>query len=210
MIDLATTEFLKNVSGVIHIGASYGQEREVYDQYDLDVVWVEPIPRVFRLLERRIRDYPKQKAFRYLVTDKDDKEYDFHLSNNRYESSSILEFKDMTELWPNITYVETINLKGITLPSLCQREKIDLSKYDALVLDTQGTEMLILKGSLSILDNFKYIKTEALDFEAYKGSCLLKDIELFMEQHQYKEIARRRFIIKKGRNHGYDIVYEKL
>ena len=210
MIDVATTEFLKNVSGVIHVGASLGQEREVYNQYNLDVVWVEPIPRVFGLLKRRIRDYPKQQAFRYLVTDEDDKEYEFHLSSNRYESSSILEFNDHKDLWPNITYVETINLKGITLPTLLQRENIDISRYDALVLDTQGTEMLILEGSVPILDNFRYIKTEAFNFEAYKDCCVLKDIELFMEQHRYKEIARRNFAYKKGRNHGYDIVYEKI
>jgi FkbM family methyltransferase len=209
MIDLATTEFLKDVSGVIHVGASYGQERDVYDQYKLDVVWVEPTPRVFKLLAKRIRNHPKQKAFRYLVTDMDDKEYKFHISNNRCESSSILEFKDHYELWPDITYVKTIALKGITLTTLCRKEKIDVSKYEALVLDTQGTEMLVLKGVLPILDNFKYIKTEALDFEAYKDGCLVGEIESFMQQHGYREIARRNFALKKGRNHGYDIVYKK-
>ena len=32
--------FLKSVSGVIHVGANTGQERDLYAKYHLDVVWI--------------------------------------------------------------------------------------------------------------------------------------------------------------------------
>jgi len=34
--------FLQKVSGVVHIGANTGQERELYKKYGLRVIWVEP------------------------------------------------------------------------------------------------------------------------------------------------------------------------
>ena len=37
--------YLKRVTGVIHVGANAGQERELYASFHLDVVWIEPIPR---------------------------------------------------------------------------------------------------------------------------------------------------------------------
>src|SRR5215472_4628952 len=38
--------FLRGVSGVIHVGANTGQERELYEKFGLHVVWIEPIPEV--------------------------------------------------------------------------------------------------------------------------------------------------------------------
>ena len=38
--------YLKNISGIIHIGANEGQEREKYKKYSLSVIWVEPIPQI--------------------------------------------------------------------------------------------------------------------------------------------------------------------
>ena len=43
------------------------------------------------------------------------------------------------------------------------------SAWDALVMDTQEPELLILKGAEPMLSQFKYIKTEAADFESYVG-----------------------------------------
>ena len=210
MIDPITNSFLKDVSGVIHIGASRGQEGRIYEENDLDVVWVEPIPEVFELLEENVKGYPKQQAFQYLVTNVDDKKYKFHIANNRGESSSILDLKESKKIWPHIHYVRTIILKSITLPTLCQKEQIEVNKYDALVLDTQGSELLVLKGAIPILDNFKYIKVEVADFESYKNCCQVGDIESFMKEHRYKEILRYALRIRRINYHCYDIVYEKL
>ena len=73
---------LRHVSGIIHVGANAGQERELYAQHDLDVIWVEPIPEVFATLHSNLKGFPRQRAFQYLVTDKDDQEYEFHVANN--------------------------------------------------------------------------------------------------------------------------------
>ena len=202
--------FLKNVSGVIHIGANVGQERDLYAKYGLDVIWVEPIPEVFNQLVTNIADYPKQKALRYLVTDHDDGEYTFHVSSNNGASSSILDFKYHKDIWPTISYTNDITLHSVTLTKLISIEGIDISTYQALVMDTQGTELLILRGAEEIVTGFKYIKTEVPDFEAYEGCCMLDELTGFLNQHGFREFSHKEFAERKAGGCYYDVVYKRV
>jgi hypothetical protein len=67
--------FLRDVSGVIHVGANTGQERAKYARFHLDLVWIEPIPAVFEQLRFNLAGFPKQRAYQYLLTDEDEREY---------------------------------------------------------------------------------------------------------------------------------------
>ena len=173
------------------------------------MVFIEPIPEVFARLSAKIRGFKDQKAFQALVTDIDDNEYKFYVSNNYGESSSIFKFKHVKDIWPDIDYTKSILLKSTTLATLFKREQLDASKYQALIMDTQGSELLVLKGSIPILDNFKFIKTEAADFESYEGCCQLSDINDFMIEHGYKEIFRETQASRAEGGSYFDIVYQK-
>tara|TARA_B110000037_G_scaffold184851_1_gene213960 strand:+ start:596 stop:1291 length:696 start_codon:yes stop_codon:yes gene_type:complete len=198
----------KKISGVIHIGASEGQEREKYEKYSLSVIWVEPIPEVFEKLKSNIREYPNQKAFKYLLTDEDNKEVELKISNNSV-SSSILDLGLHTHIWPKVKYINSIILKSLTLTTLIKNEKIDIQKYQALIIDTQGSELLVLKGSSEILKKFKYIVTEAADFESYVGCCKIEDLSFYLNNFGFKEIDRTKFAYHSKAGNYYDIVYEK-
>jgi FkbM family methyltransferase len=202
-------KFLRRTAGVIHVGANSGQERILYEKYGVRVVWIEPIPEVFETLKTRLKRYPWQSAFQGLVTDQDGLEYAFHVANNAGESSSILEFKLHKDIWPEVSYDRTITLRGTTLVSLLTRERIAASDYDALVMDTQGSELLVLKGAAPILHNFNFIKTEVADFESYAGCCQLRDIDLFVREHGFHEISRHRLESRAKGGSYYDIVYER-
>ena len=190
--------FLKDVSGVVHVGANLGQERELYNTHGLSVLWVEPIPEVFTRLNVNIRGFKSQRALQALVTDVDDMEYEFHIANNDGASSSILDFKQHKDIWPSVEYTTTVPLKSITLATLFKREQIDVSTYNALIIDTQGSELLVLRGSLPLLDHFEFVKTEVPDFESYEGCCQLSDVNAFMIEHGYKEFSRNRFASRPG------------
>lgn len=75
--------------------------------------------------------------------------------------------------------------------------------------DAQGSELLVLRGGLPILQNFKFIKTEVADFEIYEGCCQLVDIESFMEAHGYRERSRNLFARRRAGGSCFDIVYER-
>ena len=201
--------FLKKVSGVIHVGANVGQERKRYAVCGLRVVWIEPIPEVFETLKANLRDFPRQTALKCLVSDQDNVEYQFHIASNEGESSSILDLNLHKDIWPKIVYERTIPLRSKTLPSLLKDEHVDHSEYDALVVDTQGTELLVLKGAVPILRNFTYIKTEATDFESYTDCCQLADMTSFLARHGFREFCRNKWAAHpKGGGH-YDIVYKR-
>ena len=138
--------YLKQVSGVIHIGANLGQERQLYANYNLKVLWIEPLPEVFERLCENIAQFSRQTAANHLVTDKDDEEYLFHVANNDGQSSSIMDLARHREIWPDIDYVSELKLKSITLDSLL-KDIADTNSYQGLIMDTQGSELLVLKGA---------------------------------------------------------------
>lgn len=202
--------FLRKVSGVVHVGGNLGQERELYGSHGLSVVWVEPIPDVFRQLNENIRGFKNQRAVQALVTDVDDQEYEFHIASNDGASSSILELKQHKDIWPGVYYTQTVLLRSITLASLFSREQIDASKYQALIMDTQGSELLVLRGSLPILRHFRFIKTEAADFESYEGCCRIADLDGFMSQHGFRQCSRSKFASRAEGGSYFEVVYERL
>lgn len=201
--------FLNAAHGVVHVGANVGQERELYERHGLDVLWIEPIPDVFSQLAANIAGLPRQRAIECLVTDRDGASYTFNVANNGGESSSILPLKEHRDVWPKVDFTKTIELKSRTLASVFASDGIDAARYDALVMDTQGSELLVLQGAEPVLEHFRFIKTEAPDFEAYAGCARLDDIAQFLRARGYAELARNRFATRAGGGSYYDVVYGK-
>ena len=200
--------FLKQASGIIHVGANVGQERKLYAKYGLPVLWIEPIPEVFATLKQNIKGLSKQVAIQGLVTDVNNEEYSFHIADNNGASSSIHDFSLHRDIWPEVSFNKTIRLRSMTLPSLLKAHGINASAYDTLIMDTQGSELLVLKGAATMLQQFTYIKTEVADFESYKGGCQLKDIESFLADKGFREHSRYKFNQHPNGGSYYDIVYK--
>lgn len=201
--------FLRDVRGVIHVGANDGGERHVYAKHGLRVLWVEPIPEIFAKLEANIAGFPKQRAVQGLVTDTDGAECELHVADNHGLSSSILDFKEHRAIWPEVHLSHTLKMKTTTLDSLIRKEGIDVNDYDALVMDTQGSELLALRGARQALRRFKYVKAEVADFESYAECCQVKDIESFLAACGYRQSVRVKFAAHPEGGAYYDIVYRR-
>ncbi len=202
--------FLRKARGVVHVGANTGVEAELYAALGLNVLWIEPIPEVFAALEQNIKSFPRQRALRGLVTDQEDAEYQFNVASNHGASSSILDFADHKDIWPTISFEKTITLRSRTLEAMLRAAAIDIADYDCLILDTQGSELLVLKGASPILKHFRFIKTEVADFEAYKGCCQVGDITDFLGQYRFSEIHRNKFAERPGGGGAYyDITFAR-
>jgi len=144
------------------------------------VIWVEPQPTIFQRLQSNIQTCPNQQAFQYLLSDTDHKKYDFHITDNQGESSSLFLLKDHAKMFPHVHLSHRISLTSTTFDTFIQSEHINITDYDVLVLDTQGSELLILKGAKEVLSHFTYIQVEVADFEAYEGCCLLHEIHEYL------------------------------
>jgi len=97
-----------NPYGVLHLGASTGQERDVYKELGVkEVIWVEAIPGVFNDLCYNIKDYPGHSAICACVGDEEGKGVIFNVSNNEAQSSSYLELGHHKIIHPEVHYVRS-------------------------------------------------------------------------------------------------------
>jgi FkbM family methyltransferase len=204
-----TNAYLKTATGVIHVGANVGQERDDYAWYGLNVLWVEPIPQVFAQLQRNIRRYRRQLACRHLVSDQDGESYEFHVASNQGESSSILDMGLHSDIWPAIHYEETLSLTSVTLDTLVREEQLDWEKYDVLVLDTQGAELLVLQGAEASLPHLRFVLAETADIEVYRGGALVHEIGEFLRGRGFVEQRRTVGARHAGGGQTYDVLYAR-
>ena len=201
-VDSAVVDsFLAEVTGVIHIGANLGQEREHYASLGLNVVWVEPIPEVFEALCSNISRYSNQRAYRCLLAAEHGREYVLHVSDHGGASSSILDFAKHRKLHPDIHHSSDLQMASTTLAHLIDEQKIDIEDYGAIVLDTQGSELLVLKGALPLLSKLRYVKTEVADFEAYAGCCQVSDLTEFMTEQGFQLLHKAPVVTKRLDRH---------
>ena len=179
-------QWLKEVKGLVHIGANTGQEVIFYDWLGLIVLWIEPIPEAFAELTRNISCFPKQSAVEALITDKVGQSYQFNVSGGTGQASSIFDFAGHKEIWPDVEVQRVIDVQSTTLDTVLRGRRT----FDGLVMDTQGSELLVLQGAEASLSQFRYIKTEAADFERYRGQVLEPDLTKFIEARGF-ELVRK-------------------
>lgn len=201
--------FLAAAQGIIHIGANRGQEADFYATKGLPVIWIEPIPEVYKQLQSKIAPFLNQTAICALITDSDDKTYQFKIASNNGASSSIFQFKDHETLYPNIHYTDSMEIRGIKLDTLIEKEKIEISLYDTLIMDTQGSELLVLKGAEKTLQSIRYIKLEVADFESYSDGVTLDEIEDFFKQTDFKKSKQIKTDGLRKIGYYYEILFER-
>jgi FkbM family methyltransferase len=203
--------YLRNVTGLIHVGANIGQERLYYWLLGLDVAWVEPIREVYERLIDNISKYPRQFGINALISRRDGEEVAFKIANNFGASSSLLDFEEHSVIWPEVGYVEERKIVTSTLTSIMREHGISTDLYQALTLDVQGAEKMILEGARDVLDQFKYVKCEVADFPAYAGTPTVVELDEILTQAGFAELSRRAFAGgPDNRGTYWDIVWKKV
>ena len=60
-------------------------------------------------------------------------------------------------------------------------------------MDTQGSELLVLKGATNSLRFLKFVKVEAWDFEAYLGCPKVNEVVDYLNEYDFKLICQYKF-----------------
>uniref|UniRef100_A0A6C0LRU2 Methyltransferase FkbM domain-containing protein n=1 Tax=viral metagenome TaxID=1070528 RepID=A0A6C0LRU2_9ZZZZ len=174
------------LTGVLHVGAHECEELSFYHQIGIkpdQIIWIDAIDR--KVLEAQNKGIPN--VYNAVVTDKDDEDVCFNVSNND-QSSSVLEFGTHSTEHPWVVYVDKIQKKSITLNSFFERNNIDGNKYDFWNFDIQGAELMALKGASNYLPNAKVLYLEVNEKELYKGCALIGEIDTFLSQYNFKRV----------------------
>jgi FkbM family methyltransferase len=175
---LLRSKFLRKSSGILHVGASFGQEAPTYSMLEKKVIWVEAIPAVFNDLRNNISAYPNQIAVNALLGDaKCDKL--FYLTNNNFMSSSTYKLNEMSKFQSDFQVVETISLEAIRLDELFTSNQI--FGYSHWVIDVQGAELDVLCGAGERLHHCQSIEIECTNFNVYDDAPRLDEISVYLE-----------------------------
>lgn len=174
------------ITGAFHVGAYECEEMDFYNILGLtprNVVWIDAIPEKVEEAQNK----GMLNVFHALVTDKDDDENIFNISNNG-QSSSVLELGTHLQEHPHIYYENQILLKSITIDTFFKRTNMDVSKYNFWNFDIQGAELMALKGARESIPYAKAIYLEVNEKELYKNCGLIDEIDEFLLQYNFKRV----------------------
>jgi len=174
------------ITGSLHLGAHDCEELPFYEKLGLqrnDIVWVDAIPsKVKNAIQKGIPN-----VYNAVVTDCDDKEVLFNISNNG-QSSSVLEFGTHSKEHPWVKYVGQIKQKSVTIDTFFARNNLDASKYNFWNFDIQGAELMALKGAINSIRHVKALYLEVNERELYKNCGLITDVDEFLSKHNFKRV----------------------
>ncbi len=175
-----------NPKGVLHVGASEGQEAQTYADLGIKkVIWIEPIPNIYAKLCENITQFSGHLAFNYCCGDEDYKDMVLHIANNGGQSSSVLELGTHLIEHPDVRYVDNIPVQTRRLDSLFHEGSLptaELHNYDFLNCDTQGFDLNVVKGLGDLLDNFKWVYIEVNISDVYKNCAQLPEVEEYFSK----------------------------
>ncbi len=165
------------IKGIIHIGAHYGQEYEIYQNYQIaNLVFFEPLSKNFEILKTHVGE--KAKLFQKALGNENKKVKMYVESANNGMSSSLLKPKKHLEQYPNIVFDSEEIVDMVRLDDILEAPE----NYNFLTIDVQGYELEVLKGSRSTLKNIDYLLSEVNRDELYENCARVEQLDEFLEQ----------------------------
>lgn len=186
---------------VVHVGAHTGQEVEFYlSLQPQHIVWIEANPSLFKALEKTVQYSNRLSAHKTnmhftqsLVSSRSDENLPFHIYSNDGLSSSVYEPDTQAEAdWPGIIPVgEPMTLRTETLDNSMAQIPAPLREQGGglLVIDTQGHELDVLKGSSDCLKSFDHCICEISMAPYYSGGAKGSDVISFLTDRGFDIVA---------------------
>ncbi len=174
-------------TGILHCGASYCQERDMYVKLGIpEVIWVEAIPNVYEEAQINLRGYKNQIILNACLDDESGKIVTFNISNNESQSSSMLPLGYHKVCHPEVFYREQLELVTIRLDDLL--EGYNVNNLNFLNADLQGSELAAIKGLGELIHNFDYMYLEVNKRETYIGGALVDEVDEYLKQYGFERV----------------------
>jgi FkbM family methyltransferase len=171
------------IEGIIHVGAHEGQEVDLYERIGVkNIMLFEPIPKIFDKLNAK---YSKD----YLVFDTALGNIEGNImmnieNSNDCKSSSILEPLKHIDYYPHIVFTEKINIKITKLDNFLSYS----DRFNVMVIDTQGYELEVLKGSEKFLEKIDNIICEVNNEELYMGCPDVNELDEYLKTFGFNRV----------------------
>ena len=182
---------------IIDIGASGGIDQRWFSNgFEVNAILFEPDPDAFEQLikKKRKNDLILDSA----LSDKE-KEIVFNICNWQQVSSIYEPNMDILKLFKNPQRWEIkkkITMKTFPLNDVLKKNSI--SDIDFMKIDSQGSELEILRGGTDYLDSIIGLEVESEFIEIYKNQPLFPEVDKFIQSNGFKLIDMRRTFWKRN------------
>lgn len=178
-------KYKMNITGVIHIGAHYGEEVPEYIQNGVTkMVLFEPLSENYRQLNHNTitacLDYDIETH--QLALGSKQETVTMFVSDNERQSSSILRPKVHLTHHPNVSFPTTEEVEVELLDSF------RITDCNFINMDVQGYELEVLKGAKETLKTVDYVYCEVNRAEVYENNAFVEDLDDYLSQYNMKRV----------------------
>lgn len=164
------------ITGVIHIGAHYGEEVAEYRANGIrDIVLIEPAAEAFGVLVRNFSADPNIELYNFACGADNGMVKLNTESANKGQSNSLLPFGTHAQQYPNIKFTGTEEVGMIPLDILPFAPH-----FNFINVDVQGYEGEVFKGATETLKNIDYIYSEVNKDECYQGCIKVDELDALL------------------------------
>jgi len=179
--DHLVSKYEMKIKGVLHIGAHYGQEHGLYKRHGIEnISYFEPLQNNFEKLQENVVD--GSTLHKVALGNENKKTKMFVETANQGMSSSILEPKVHLTQYPYIKFESTEEVDMKRLDDM----DIDDEKYNMIVIDVQGYELEVFKGSSNFLKKIDYIFSEINRDEVYENCAKVEELSDFLSSYGFE------------------------
>lgn len=171
------------INGIIHVGAHFGGEVEHYMVHNLkNIVFFEPIKDNFIKLLENVSGLDANIITHNIALGNINGKIKINVSTNNKASSSILKPKLHLDISPSVTFDEE---EEVYIKKLNDYSYTD---YNMLVVDVQGYELEVFKGSWKTLSYIDYIFTEVNQDEVYENNVHISELDSYLSRWNFKRV----------------------
>ena len=174
-----------NISGIIHIGAHYGEEISEYIRNGIqDIILFEPLSSNFKILEQNVSELNANISGYQVALGNAEKMVSMYVSDNQQQSSSILK--------PNLHLKNhpTVGFPGVEEVEMVKLDKYmdETSNYNFINMDVQGYELEVLRGGSETLNHVDYVYCEVNRDEVYENNAYVEEIDEFLSAYDMERV----------------------
>jgi FkbM family methyltransferase len=152
----------------------------------------EPFPSSFEKLIKAVHNFKNVKCYPYALNDKTGKST-FYLRPSNHGANSILP----PALEAPLFSAQTIEVDTIEPDKWAQQYNIQ--RVDAMWLDMEGLELVVLKSAKEILKSVKVIYTE-INFQKFReNNTMYYELREWLEKQGFTEVWKRVGVVKPKR-----------
>lgn len=181
------------------------------DQFkDLDVYCIEPNSRMLPQL-KTVAEREKRIHVRNLALGSARGEARLHVTSNNVSSSinelNTAEIGKQPQVFQDWLREETAERVAV---STLDEEFGEARDVLLIKLDTQGTELDVLRGGKEVLKRTRFVLTEMNNHEMYKNACQYYEVDQFLREHSFHLVD---IVVTYRAAEGvkeYDALYERV